>query len=532
MALKALMLRKKLDQKNKELEALRAKDAEFQTRESELETAIAEAETEEEQRTVTEEIDAFNEEKEAHETQKGDLEREVGELEKELAEEERGQETKPPEDKKSKEREAKPMATPEMRNRFNLTEEMVKRERVQSFLTEVRTCIKEKRALTNVGLTIPEEFLGVIRENVVNYSKLYKHVNVRRLNGDGRQVIMGSVPEAIWVECCGRLNELDLLFNDVEVDCYKLGGFFAVCNATVEDSDINLATELIDALSQANGLALDKAIVYGTGNKMPLGVVTRLAQTSEPEGYPETGRPWVDLHTTHLLKTSATGTELFKTILLDSVVAKGKYARQNKVWIMNETTLNYLKAQGLSINAAGTIVSGMEGTMPVAGGTVEILDFIPTYDIIGGYFELYLLGERAGFKVEQSKECRFLDDQTVFKGSARYDGVPVIAEAFFVLNVNNIDPTTEVTFAPDQANTVQGIILSKSAVTVQNTKTVKITATTIPVNGEVVWTSSDTSKATVEGGVITGKAASGSAVITASCGDATAVCNVTCAAAS
>lgn len=256
MALKALMLRKKIDQKKKELEALRAKDAEFQTRETELETAIAEAETDEEQRTVTEEIDAFNEEKEAHETQKGDLEREVGELEEELAAEERSQDTTPVEPQE--EREDKKMATPEVRNRFGITAEMVTRENVQSFLIEVRTCIKEKRALANVGLLIPDEFLGMIRENVINYSKLYRHVNVRSLSGDGRMVIQGTIPEAVWTECCARLNELNLTWNDVEVDCNKLGAFFAVCNAVIEDSDINLAAELIEAITQSIGLALDK----------------------------------------------------------------------------------------------------------------------------------------------------------------------------------------------------------------------------------------------------------------------------------
>ena len=525
MALKALMLRKKIDQKKKELEALRAKDVEFQTREAELETAIAEAETDEEQRTVTEEIDSFNADKEAHETLKGDLEREVGELEEELAAEERQQDTTPPVEKQE-EREDKKMATPEVRNRFGITAEMVTRENVQHFLTEVRTCIKEKRALTNVGLTIPDEFLGIIRENVINYSKLYRHVIVRTISGNGRQVIMGTVPEAIWTECCARINELDLAFNDVEVECNKLGGFFAVCNATIEDSDINLASELIDALSQANGLALDKAILYGTGTKMPLGIVTRLAQTSQPADYPATARPWVDYHTTHILKTNTTAKEMFQTILMDSVVAKGKYARGGKVWVMNETTYTYLKAQGLGFDASGAIVSGVNGTMPVAGGIVEVLDFIPDYDIVFGYFDLYLLAERAGFRVEQSKECRFLEDQTVFKGTARYDGVPVIAEAFGVLNINNTDPTTSIDFAPDTANTVQGIILSKSSASVQATHTIKLAATTIPEGKVVTWTSSDTSKATVEGGVITGVAA-GNAVITASAGDATAVCNVT-----
>ena len=534
MALRALMLRKKIDQKKKELESLRS--AEFEAREAELAKAIEEAETDEERSAVEGEIDAFEAEKKANADSVADLEREVGELEEQLAEEERNQNTDPvkPETKNEERGGMKDMATPEMRNRFGLTEEIIKRERVQGFLSEVRTCIKEKRALTNVGLTIPDEFLGVIRENVINYSKLYRHVNVRTLSGDGRMVIMGTVPEAIWTECCARLNELSLVFNDVEVDCNKLGAFFAVCNAVLEDSDIALASELIDALSQANGLALDKAIIYGTGTKMPLGIVSRIAQTSQPADYPATARDWTDLHSTHALQiaNSVTGVSLFQTIMLDAAVMKGKYSRGEKVWGMNETTYTFLKAQGLSINAAGAIVSGVEGTMPVIGGVVEVLDFIPDYNIVGGYFDLYLLGERAGIRMEQSREYRFLDDQTVFKATARYDGLPVIPEAFVVLAINGASVTTEVDFTPDTANTVQGIILSQSAVTVQNTKKVKITATTFPVDGEVVWTSSDTSKATVEGGVITGKAASGSAVITASCGDATAVCNVTCAAAS
>ena len=54
MALKVLMLRKKLDEANKKLSALRSKEDEFIKREEELATAIKEAETEEEQKTVEE----------------------------------------------------------------------------------------------------------------------------------------------------------------------------------------------------------------------------------------------------------------------------------------------------------------------------------------------------------------------------------------------------------------------------------------------------------------------------------------------
>ena len=66
--LKILMLKRSLDKKNEELEALRAKDEEFSTRESELEQAIAEAKTQEEETAVTEEVEKYDAEKQATRT--------------------------------------------------------------------------------------------------------------------------------------------------------------------------------------------------------------------------------------------------------------------------------------------------------------------------------------------------------------------------------------------------------------------------------------------------------------------------------
>lgn len=451
MALKALMLRKKIDAKKKELEAIRTKTAELEKREAELEAAIEEAESEEEQRAVEEEVEAFTADKEANAAAEGDLDKEIRELEDELAEEERQQDTEP-----KKEERAKEMPKMETRMRFGITNEMITRDDVQKFLGEVRTCISEKRALSNVGLLIPEVFLGLLRENVINYSKLYRHVNVRRIKGEGRMVVMGTVPEAVWTECCANLNEASLGFNDVEVDCNKVGAYFAVCNALIEDADIDLAAELLEALAQGIGLALDKAILYGTGTKMPLGIVTRLVQTEAPSDYPATARTWADLHTSNVISITAansTGLKLFQSIVTASGAAKGKYARGGKVWVMNETTRTKLIAEGLAVNAAGAIVSGVNDTMPVIGGDIEVLEFIPDNVIIGGYLELYLLAERSQTKLAQSEHYRFVEDQTVFKGTARYDGTPVIAEAFVAIGIGGTTPNATMTFAADTANT-------------------------------------------------------------------------------
>lgn len=454
MALRALMLNKKLKDARSALQALEQEAAEFETREAELAASIDEAATDEEKAAVEEAISEFETERSAHNEKKTALEKTIEDLEKDLDEEERAQDTTPVE--KPEERTANAM--PIMKRFKDMSYEersaFVEREDVKNYLAEVRTCIANKRALTNVGLTIPEVMLGLLRENIMDYSKLYKHVAVRAISGNGRQVIMGTVPEAVWTDCCANLNELSLTFNDVEVNCWKVGGYFAVCNANLEDSDINLAAELLTALGQAIGLALDKAILYGTGTRMPLGVVTRLAQTSEPEDYPATARTWVDLHTSNIKSHAATvkGKDLFIAIVGDSGAAKSAYSRGGKVWVMNETTYTTLMAEAVSVDANGNIVSGVAGTMPVVGGVIEVLNFVPNNVIIGGYFDLYLLAERAGQKFATSEHVRFLQDQTVFKGTARYDGQPSIAEGFVAIGINGVTPNATMTFASDTAN--------------------------------------------------------------------------------
>lgn len=468
MALKALLLKKKLDETKKALDVLRAKDADFQTREADLAKGIEEVNEEttvEERNALDEMVSAFETEKAAHEEEKGNLERMIGNLENDLAAEEAAQNTEPPAAAATEERKEKTT----MSKRYQMFDKMsaqdreafVNREDVHNYLVEVRSAIKEKRAITNVGLTIPEVMLGMLRENIENYSKLYRHVNVRPVRGEGRMVIMGSVPEAIWTECCANLNELTIGFNDAEVDCYKVAGYFAVCNANLEDSDLNLAGELLTAIGQAIGLALDKAILYGrndeTTQKMPQGIVSRLVQTAQPSGYPATARPWVDLHTTNVMalgtaQAPLTGAALFKAFILAAGAAKGKYARGEKVWVMNETTYTKLMAEMMTINANGAIVTGIGGTMPIVGGTIEVLNFLPNDVIIGGYFDLYLLAERRGQQFATSEHVRFLQDQTVMKGTARYDGAPIIAEAFVAIGIAGVAPTATMTFASDTAN--------------------------------------------------------------------------------
>lgn len=547
MALKTIMLRKSIEKKKAELDALREKDADFLTREAELEAAIGEAQTDEEQAVVSEQVEAYDAEHTAHEAAKDGLTREIETLENELAEEERKQKVPAPAAGKTPEerREYTPM------QKFNIRtlpmgqrafealpveqrNSILAQEDVKTFLAQMRSMKGQTRAISGGELTIPVVFLDLIAENMYRYSKLMNRVRIREVSGQARQTIAGTVPEAVWTEGCGNLNELTFQFNQVTLDGYKVGGFVPVCNALLEDNDVNLASWIIEMMSESIGLAKDKAILYGKGAayKMPMGIVTRLAQESQPADYPASAPTWVDLHTSNIKSISAdlTGAAFWAALMQASAATFTKYNRGNMFWAMNSKTYALLKSKAITFTASGDVVANIFGFLPIVTGDIDILEFMPDNDIVGGYGDLYLWAQRSGMTIgmDDVGYTNRVQDQTLFFGKERADGSPVIAGAFVAINIAGSTPTKTMTFAGDAANTVSGILLP-SAATVAGTGSIQLNAVLQPfgVEGTITWASATTSKATVSStGLVTG-VSSGSSVISATCNGYTANCTVT-----
>ena len=481
MALRQIMLGRKIEQKRNELESLRAKDADFEKREAELEQAIEEAQTEEEQAAVEEEVTKFDTEKAAHEEAKTNLETEIGGLEAELE----AAESEPPAPdartilKEKKERTRTGMrvdvnirALPMSKRAFDALpmetrEEIVQREDVKTFLAQIRSMKGQSRAIQGGELEIPVVFLDLISENMYRYSKLLRRVRVRTVPGQARQTIAGTVPEAIWTEMCGAINELTFVFNQITLDGYKVAGYIPVCNSLLEDtvSNIDLASWIIEMLSEAIGLAEDKAILYGKGSAahMPLGIVTRLAQKSKPADYPANAPAWQKLSDTNIQKidgTTLTGVQFWSQLIMAAANTFTRYNRGEMFWAMNSKTYATLRSKLVTFTATGDVVANLYGYLPIVTGDVDILEFIPDGDIIGGYGDLYLWVDRAAMQIESSREVQFIQDNTVFRGKARADGAPIIPGAFVAININNKDVTTVMDFAADTANDADLIALS------------------------------------------------------------------------
>lgn len=471
MALKAIMLRNRIDKKMSELEELRKKDEEFLNREAELEAAINEAVTEEEQQVVSEQVDAFDAEKTEHEEAKTRLQGEVDDLEAQLSETEKEPPAEPVREMKVKKEERNEMmVNKEIRSLpmnvrafdslpMDTRRQIVEREDVKEFLERMRSMKGNTRAIQGGELEIPVVFLELISENMYRYSKLLNRVRVRNVPGEARQTIAGTVPEAVWTEMCGAINELSFVFNQITLDGYKVAGYVPVCNSLLEDtvSNLDLASWIVEMLSESIGLAEDKAILYGKGSAshMPLGIVTRLAQDSQPDGYPANAPAWVDYSDTNIIKingTSLTGAEFWAQLAMAAGNTFTRYNRGEQFWAMNSKTYATLKSKLITFTATGDIVANLFGTLPVINGNIDVLEFMPDGDIVGGYGDLYLWADRRAMAIDSSEHVQFIQDNTVFRGKARADGAPIIPGAFVAININNVNVTTAMDFAADTAN--------------------------------------------------------------------------------
>ena len=551
MSLRSIMLRRQIDRLEADLLARRENDATFQAREAELEAAIAEVETDEQRDAMNAEIETFEQERSAHLDAVSALETQIEELRGQLqAEEER---TPPPAQEQrnagnspanQEERSNTTMNTINIRSLpmtqrafdafpMEQREAIVRQADVQAFLTQLRSMKGQTRAVEGGALTIPVVLLDIIAENMYRYSKLLNRVRVRNVNGEARQTVAGLVPEAVWTEMCGVINELTFAFGQFALDGYKVAGFIPVCNSLLEDNDVGLAGMIVEMLTESVGLAMDKAILYGKGSAyhMPMGIVTRLAQQSQPESYPANAPAWTDLHSTNILSinNSYTGTQFWAALQEAVAAAYNRYARGEMFWCMNSKTYAKLKAKAIATDINGAFVAMVGGTLPIVSGDIDILEFMPDNDIVGGFGDLYLVGLRAGMTIEQSREVQFIQDNTVFKGKMRADGVPVIAEAFVAINIAGSTPATSMTFAADGANTVAGIVLPATA-SVASGATLALPAVLLPfgVKDTITWASGTTGKATVSStGVVTGVATGTSKITATSTNGKTAECVVT-----
>ena len=479
MALKVLLLRSRLAPLQTELQTLETARDGFAAREAELEHDIAEAQTDEERSVVEAAVNAFEQERSANAADITRVQERINEINEEIRSLEEAQ-TPPASDPPAAEptgttntersNHSMPINNPE-RRWFGLTyqerDALLTRDSTKEFLQRVRQLRAQQNSVTGAALGIPTEFMQILRDLTYQNSKLWPYVHSEAIRGKARQNVAGTGCEAVWSEMLANINEIVMDFTQLEMDGYMLAGYIAISNAVLEDdSDLQLLTSILNAMGEANARGLDKAIVYGTGKKMPVGFITRLAASAQPEWWNNDQGDFKDLHSSHILKLdidSTSGAAFFGTLIEALGIADPKYSDGRVFWVMNRKTHIRLMAKALAFDSAAAITAGINNTFPIVGGDIIELDFMADNDIAGGFGSLMRMSEREGASIASSDIPFFLRNMTVYRSIGRYDGKPARGEAFVLVNFHNTAPTTSISFAPNLANDPLGTLIVTTA---------------------------------------------------------------------
>ena len=299
-----------------QLEKRNARD----TKIKQLRDALEEAVTEEDITAVEEQITAVEEEYSGIDEQVQQLESEVEELKDKIEELESKEPETGSESAATEEEERSINMSHSKRGAFyklpaETRAKILKRDDVKSFVVRTREIIKNQtRGITGAELAVPTVLLDIVREHVWEASKLIDKVRSMTIGGNARQPVTGSIPEAIWTDALGAFNEDQIDLRAIDMDSYLVSAFVPVPNSIIEDTDEAFLSMILDFLAGGIGRATDKAILYGLGNGMPLGIVTRLAQSARPSDWSSNAPEWADLRSTNIKKLdilSKSGAEFF-----------------------------------------------------------------------------------------------------------------------------------------------------------------------------------------------------------------------------
>jgi HK97 family phage major capsid protein len=426
--LKQLKLTKAIELKRQKLKEIETKAADILKRSEDMKAALEEANNDDDLKTVEVEINNIEAENATVEQEKKTIENEIEQLENELAEvEERAAASKKDQQKQAA-NQNRDKGDKEAMNRLQVREliksgEYYKRSEVVEFYEK----FKNLRAVTGGELVIPEVVVNRIMEILGDYSTLYPIVDKIRVKGTARILIDTDTTPAQWVEMNAALPAGDVgTIASLDFDGFKVGKVTFVDNYLLQDSVINLDEYVSKKIARAIALALDAAILNGTGvagkqpsgilpavpvgNQVTIGAEDGLAAFVKPIGLIDTG--------------------------LDAV---GEITAVMK----RSTYYAYLFEYSLNANSAGENVAKLPNlTRPdILGMPVVFNNNMPADQILYGDFDMYTLVERENITIDNSEHVRFVEDQMAFRGKGRFDGKPTKNEAFVLVTVTPTAPT-------------------------------------------------------------------------------------------
>lgn len=265
------------------------------------------------------------------------------------------------------------------------------------------------------GYLAPAEFQAEVIKGIIEISPIRQAVRVGS-TGAGSVILPRLLgrPTATWTGEEEEHVETSMSFGQLEIPVHELTCYIDVSLRLLEDSAINVESEVATELSQEFAGKESLAFSNGTGSKQPLGL-QRATITDVVNGH---------------------ATVINPDKLVALMYALPQTYRANGSWLMNSTTLGvlrtlkdttgaYLWQPGLQAGQPSTLLGRPvieDPTMPdIASGTAPI--------IYGDFSRAYRVYDRVGLDVLRDPYTMAKKSLVRFHARRRVGGGPVLTEA-------------------------------------------------------------------------------------------------------
>jgi HK97 family phage major capsid protein len=272
----------------------------------------------------------------------------------------------------------------------------------------------EKRALTtasnSAGAAVPTQTLDRIIDKLRQSSALFPFVNVSYIPGNVSLVVANAKNAAAWKTEGSDGTPADDTVTKVNLAGYELIKLVEISAAASAMTIDAFETYIVDELGRQLGIALENAILNGTGDGQPTGIDTIT---------------WVD----------GTNAVEYATLdydaLVDTIALLPTLYHPNAKFVLNRKTF-FSGVQKIkdgeqpifNLNPAGAV------QFSILGYPVVLDDYVGDDEILFGDFSKYYVNFAQAPAIETSIEAGFRSGKKVYRGLAVVDGKPALAEAF------------------------------------------------------------------------------------------------------
>lgn len=288
--------------------------------------------------------------------------------------------------------------------------------------------VEEVRALivgddTKGGYLAPADFQTEVIRGIVEISPIRQAVRVGSTSAGS--VILPKLtgrPTATWVGEDEERDETTMIYGQLEIPVHELACFIDVSQRLLEDSAINVDSEVASELSQEFALKEGSAFSNGNGVKKPLGIQQAAGVAEIVNG--------------HAANVSADK-------LIGLMYALPAQYRNNGSWLMNGTTLgvvrtlkdgqgNYLWQPSYQAGQPSTLLGRPvieDPTMPNIAA-----DAFPIF--YGDFSKAYRIYDRVGMSILRDPYTQATKGMVRFHARRRVGGGPVLTEALRKLKMS------------------------------------------------------------------------------------------------